>query len=238
MLSYSALEQFEACAYRFHAQRMLGLPAAQAGGSAAVGKAVHAAIEIGEEIDAGLLLVEAEPAATLAEQQEARDGLGRWLGSPLRARFAGLAGVRHEQPFLLRLGTATATGFFDLSAVDGGRLVIGDVKVARLKGKTPDERRDDGYLIQESMYALAGLEAGYDEVEVAYQWLGDDEAAAAMATRVFTQADRARLQQELQELAERAVRGPWPATPPPYGCGDCPALNVLCAGPALGGRGA
>ena len=238
MLSYSALEQFEACAYRFHAQRMLGLPAEQAGGSAAVGKAVHAAIEIGEEIDAGLLLVEAEPSATLAEQQEARDGLGRWLGSPLRARFAELADVRHEQPFLLRLGAATATGFFDLSAVVNGRLVIGDVKVARLKGKTPEERRDDGYVIQESMYALAGLEAGYAEVEVAYQWLGDDQAATAMATRVFTQADRERLVHELQDLAERAVRGPWRPTPPSYGCGDCPALNVLCAGPALGGRDA
>jgi ATP-dependent helicase/nuclease subunit A len=238
MLSYSALEQFEACAYRFHAQRMLGLPAEQAGGSAAVGKAVHAAIEIGEEIDAGLLLVEAEPSATLAEQQEARDGLGRWLGSPLRARFAELADVRHEQPFLLRLGAATATGFFDLSAVAGDRLVIGDVKVARLKGKTPEERRDDGYVIQESMYALAGLEAGYAEVEVAYQWLGDDQAATAMATRLFTQADRERLLHELEELAERAVRGPWRPTPPPYGCGDCPALNVLCAGPALGGRDA
>jgi ATP-dependent helicase/nuclease subunit A len=238
MLSYSALEQFEACAYRFHAQRMLGLPAEQAGGSAAVGKAVHAAIEIGEEIDAGLLLVEAEPRASLAEQQEARDGLGRWLVSPLRARFADLADVRHEQPFLLRLGSATATGFFDLSAVADERLVIGDVKVARLKGKTPEERRDDGYVIQESMYALAGLEAGHAEVEVAYQWLGDDEAATAMATRVFTQADRARLRTELEGLAERAVRGPWRPTPPPYGCGDCPALNVLCAGPALRDRDA
>ena len=238
LLSYSALEQFEACGYRFHVQRMLGLPAEQAGGSAAVGVAVHAAIEIGEEIDAGLLLVESEPTATLAEQQDARDGLARWLVSPLRARFADLADVRHEQPFLLRLGAAAATGFFDLSAVVGERLVIGDVKVARLKGKSPEERRDDGYLIQESMYALAGLEAGYVEVEVAYQWLGDDEAATAMATRVFTPADRERLRGELEALAERAVRGPWRPTPPPYGCGDCPALNVLCAGPALRDRDA
>jgi hypothetical protein len=42
----------------------------------------------------------------------------------------------------------------------------------------------------------------------------------------------------LQGLAERAVRGPWRPTPPPYGCGDCPALGVLCAGPALGDRDA
>ena len=238
LLSYSALEQFEACAYRFHVQRMLGLPAEQAGGSAAVGKAVHAAIEIGEEIDAGLLLVESEPTATLAEQQEARDGLARWLSSPLRSRFAELANVRHEQPFLLRLGDSTATGFFDLSAVAGHRLVIGDVKVARLKGKSPEERRDDGYLIQESMYALAGLEAGHAEVEVAYQWLGDAEAATAMAARVFTEADRQRLRGELEALAERAVHGPWRPTPPAYGCGGCPALNVLCAGPALRDRDA
>ncbi|MGI9117798.1 MAG: UvrD-helicase domain-containing protein [Gaiellales bacterium] len=236
MLSYSALEQFEACAYRFHVQRLLGLPAEQAGGSAAIGKAVHAAIEIGEEVDAGVLLAEEAPDASLADQQAARDALGCWLGSPLHARFAALPDVRHEQPFLLRLGAATATGFFDLSAVDGTRLVIGDVKVAELKGRTPEERRDDGYLIQESLYALAGLEAGHPEVEVAYQWVGDDEAAAAMASRVFTQADRERLRSELVALAERAVHGPWRPTPPAHGCGDCPALNVLCAGPALGER--
>jgi hypothetical protein len=59
-----------------------------------------------------------------------------------------------------------------------------------------------------------------------------------MAVRVFTQADRERLRSELEALAERAVRGPWRPTPPAYGCGGCPALNVLCAGPALGGRDA
>ena len=236
LLSYSALEQFESCAYRFHVQRMLGLPAEQAGGSAAIGKAVHAAIEIGEEVDVGVLLGEEDPAATLAEQQLARDALARWLTSPLQARFAALVDVRHEQSFLLGLGTATATGFFDLSAMDGNRLVIGDVKVARLKGQTPAERRDAGYLVQQSLYALAGLEAGHAEVEIAYQWIGDDEAATALASTVFTQDDRERLRADLEALADRAVRGPWRPTPPAHGCGGCPALNVLCAGPKLGER--
>lgn len=235
MLSYSALEQFESCAYRFHVQRLLGLPSEQAGGSAAIGKAVHAAIEIGEDVDVGVLLTEEDHDASLADQQAARDALARWLTSPLSARFSALADVRHEQSFLLRLGAATATGFFDLSAVEGDRLVIGDVKVAKLRGLTPEQRRDEGYLTQQSMYALAGLEAGYAEVEVAYQWVGDDEAAAAMVSRVFTQDDREQLRAELVALAERAVRGPWRPTPPAHGCGGCPALGVLCAGPALGG---
>ena len=54
--------------------------------------------------------------------------------------------------------------------------------------------------------------------------------AREMAQRVFTQADRERLREELEEAARRAIRGPWEPTPPSYGCAECPAFRVLCAG--------
>ena len=230
-LSYSALETLESCAYRFHAERMLGLRRSRPAAGTAVGKAVHAALEHGASADVAALLRQEDPAATDAQVADAHAALARWHGSPLAQRFAGLDGAAAEQPFLLRLGDAVVNGRFDLAAVDGDRLVIGDLKVGSLDGRTAEERRDAGYRIQESVYALAALEAGHAEVEVAYQWIGDDEAAATMAVRVFGQADRERLRGELEAMASRAVKGPWPATPPAAGCGECPAYRVLCPGP-------
>ncbi len=230
VLSYSALDLFERCSYRFHVEYMLGVSSGQAGGAAAVGKAVHAAIELGEDIDAGVLLLEEDPEAPVADQQKARDALRRWLASPMQARFAGLADVRHEQAFLLRLGAATVTGRFDLTAVDGDRLVIGDVKVGGLHGKTPDERRNHGYVVQEEVYALAALESGYGSVEVLYQWLGDDEAAGVLAARTYDAHERVALRDRLETRAAAALQGPWHATPSKQSCPDCPALGMLCAG--------
>ena len=229
-LSYSALELLDACAYRFHAERMLGLRRLGSAPGTAVGQAVHRAIELGDDADPVALLLQEDPAATPDEEAAAVAALARWRATPLAARFASLAGIRHEQPFLLGLGEAVVAGRFDLAAVDGRRLVIGDLKVASLDGETAEERRDGGYGIQQSVYALAGLEAGHDEVEIAYQWIGDDASAAAMAVRVFSQADRESLRAELEAMALRAVRGPWEPTPPRYGCGECPAFRVICPG--------
>ena len=235
-LSYSTLDLFERCGYRFHAQRMLGLPTVQAGGTAPIGKAVHEAIELGAESDAGALLLEIEPAATATEQAEARSAVERWHRSPLQARFAALADVRHEQPFLLQLGDATVTGAFDLTARDGDCLVIGDIKVGGLKGETPADRRDHGYTIQEELYALAGLEAGYATVEVAYQWIGDDDAASQLATRVFEATQRDQLRTGLEARVQAALTGPWRPTPSKLLCESCPALGLLCAGTDLPGQ--
>ncbi|MFM7692694.1 MAG: PD-(D/E)XK nuclease family protein [Actinomycetota bacterium] len=234
-LSYSGLDLHARCPYRFQVERMLGVPKAEAGGAAAVGKAVHRAIETGG--DPGELLAAAAPDADPADPGRARDALVRWQGSPLAQRFAGLDLVAHEQPFLLALGPATVTGYFDLAARDGDLLVIGDVKVADLKGLTPDARRDEGYAVQEQCYALAALESGVDRVEVCFQWVGDDAAAGAMAARTFTAADRDGLRAGLEARVAAALTGPWEPTPSETACAGCPALGMLCAGPALGRRG-
>ncbi len=233
-LSYSGLDLHARCAYRFQVERMLGVPTEEAGGSAAVGKAVHRAIETGG--DPAELLAQGAPAADPDDPARARDALARWQASPLARRFAGLTEVAHEQPFLLALGPATVTGYFDLAARDGDALVIGDVKVADLKGLTPDQRRDEGYSVQEQAYALAALESGCERVEVCFQWVGDDAAAREMATRTFTAADRDGLRAGLEARVAAALEGPWEPTPSETACAGCPALGMLCAGPALPGR--
>lgn len=230
-LSYSALDQHARCPYRFHVERMLGVPAPEAGGGAAIGKAVHAAIETGG--DPADLLVAAEPAADAAAQESARAALERWRGSPLAARMASLDDVEHEQPFLLGVGEAAVTGFYDLVAADGDGLVIGDVKVGPLGDLSPDERRDAGYAVQEEVYALAALEAGHAHVDVCFQWVGDDASSGRMAERRFAAADAAGLRERLERRVAAALEGPWEPTPSPTACAGCPALGMLCAGPEL-----
>jgi ATP-dependent helicase/nuclease subunit A len=234
-LSYSALDLHRRCPYRFRLEVVLGLPSPRAGGAAPIGDAVHRAIELGGDADPAALL---PPHAEEGAPAEARAALARWRRSPLGERLGGRGDVRHEEPFLLDLGGATVTGRFDLAADEGSRLLIGDVKVAPLRGRTADERRDEGYGAQERLYALAALEAGRAEVEVAFQWLGDDEAATACATRTFTAADRDDLRRELEQRVADALAGPWPATPSPVACTGCPALGLLCAGPDLADGGA
>ena len=229
LLSYSAIALLDACAYRFQVERLMGLPAERAGGVAAVGNAVHRAIEVGGGVDAAALLLLEEPNASPEDEAAARAALARWAATPLARRLGGLD-VRHEEPFLLRLGDATVNGRFDLAAVDGARFVIGDLKVAALDGATAEAKRDEGYAIQEAVYALAALEVGHPEVEVVYQWIADDESAATSAARVFTQPDAPALRERLEADVTRAIHGPWEPTPPPYGCAGCPAFRVLCAG--------
>ena len=234
-LSYSALGLFTQCPYRFRLERIAGLPSAQPGGAAAVGRAVHRAIELGEGADLDALLREADPAAGPDDEATVRAALARYIGSPLAARLARAAQVRHEQPFAFHVGDAVVAGRYDLTADLDGRFVIGDIKVGSLASTSAEARRDADYAIQEAVYALAALAAGYDEVTVLYQWLGDDAAAAEIAERTFSAAERPLLEERLAGLVDRALGGPWPARPSERVCRSCPAFGVLCTGTEGGG---
>jgi hypothetical protein len=234
-LSYSALGLYARCPYRFRLERIGGLPAAPPGGAAAVGRAVHRAIELGAGADAATLLREADPTADPADVPTVRDAIDRYTRSPLAARLAGFAEVRHEQPFAFLIGDVVIAGRYDLTAEEDGRFVIGDIKVGPLDGRRAEECRDADYAVQEAVYALAALEAGHEHVTVVYQWVGDDEAATHSAERTFGSADRDPLRARLATLVDGAVHGPWEARPSTRVCRDCPALGVVCAGTEGGG---
>jgi ATP-dependent helicase/nuclease subunit A len=237
-LSYSALALYARCPYRFRLERIGGLPAEPADGNAAVGRAVHRAIEVGSAVDPAALLREADPQAGPAAEATVRAALERYERSPLARRLDGGPDVRHEQPFAFLVGDVVIAGRYDLTAEMGGSLVIGDVKVGSLAGRRAEERRDRDYAIQEAIYALAALEGGYDEVTVIYQWVGDDEAAAQCAERTFGSTDLDGLRARVAELVAGATDGPWTPRPAPATCRDCPALGMLCAGTEGGDRGA
>jgi hypothetical protein len=82
------------------------------------------------------------------------------------------------------------------------------------------------------VYALACLRAGAREAEIVYQFL---EAPEAVVTTGFTAEDAPRLEAALAASIAGIRAGEFRPTPSPFACSGCPALDVVCAGPRLGG---
>ena len=83
------------------------------------------------------------------------------------------------------------------------------------------------------VYALACFRAGFDEVEVVYQFL---EAPEDEVSSTFARADVEALERELGAAIARIREGDFRPTPSPFACSGCPALDRVCAGPRLGSR--
>ena len=86
------------------------------------------------------------------------------------------------------------------------------------------------YRLQRLVYALACLRDGAEQVEVAYQFL---ERPEDVVTATFTSADVPQLEAELSEAIARIRGGDFRPTPSAFACPDCPALDLVCAGPRL-----
>jgi hypothetical protein len=67
-------------------------------------------------------------------------------------------------------------------------------------------------------------------VEVVYHFL---ESPAAVVSATFTAGDRPGLEAELSAAISRIRRGVFVPTPSELACADCPALDLVCAGPRL-----
>ncbi len=254
-LSYSALEQWRRCGYRFYLERVLGLPreeapfatkragADRAGLEGRVrGTLVHEALE---EID----LRGADPqrdAERLLDAAAARNGavptaaertalaalVVGFTTTPLAIRIAAAARVHREHPFALPLGDALLTGVVDVLAEerDGAALVV-DYKTDRVApGADLEELVERDYGVQRRAYALAALAGGHTEVEVAYAFL---ERQAEPVLARFAAADRDRLRAELHALAHGALAGEFPVADEPHAdlCAGCPGRRALCVHP-------
>ncbi len=254
-LSYSALEQWRRCGYRFYLERVLGLPReeapfaakrADAGRGGLEGRVrgtlVHEALE---ELD----LRTADPARdaerlldaavarnavspTAAERTALTALVVGFTTTPLASRIAAAARVRREHPFALPLGDALLTGVVDVLAEesDGTALVV-DYKTDRVApGADLEELVERDYGVQRRAYALAALAGGHAEVEVAYAFL---ERQAEPVVARFAAADRDRLRSELHELAHGALAGDFPVSDAPHAdlCAGCPGRRALCVHP-------
>jgi ATP-dependent helicase/nuclease subunit A len=246
-LSYTAIAEYERCAYRYHLQRVIGLPDVDPPGgggdrgAAARGVVVHALLErldfasprqpsMGEVADAavlaGVVLAPGEDLAALAALA------GAFARSPLCARLAEARDVRREEvfAFALRGEQELVRGFLDVAAIEpDGTLLIVDYKSDWLvDGTDLAAQIERDYSVQRLVYALAGLASGAPAVEVAHCFLRRPELV--LATR-FEAAERPLLEELLAaRLAPlRAGHFEVSADPNRERCGSCPGRARLCS---------
>ena len=86
------------------------------------------------------------------------------------------------------------------------------------------------YLNQRLIYALAGLRAGADEVEVAHVFL---EVPEQPVSATYVRGDAPELERELDTLAEGVLARRFTVTDTPRRsvCAGCPAEGGLCSWP-------
>ena len=252
-LSYSAISLHDRCGYRYFAERVVGMrPApweahggADVGGQAGlhpteVGDAVHRLLELVDlaaPVPPDAVGLEAQvrawyPAVSDDELWRIGELVRSYTGSALAARIAGLRGARPERPFAFELDGVLVNGRLDVLWYDGDRALVLDYKTNALLGRDPAEIVSAEYLTQQTVYAIACLRAGAGEVEVVYHFL---EEADAVVSTVFAAEDAARLEASLSASIARIRAGEFRPTPSAFACSGCPALNVVCAGPRLGG---
>ena len=250
-LSYSALALFERCSYRYFAERVLGLPAVAprslntpGDGLAGteIGDAVHRLLE-DVPLDAPAPPPGAELEATVRAwyptvSDEELDRItalvDAYCRSALAGRLATLAGARPERPFAFEHDGVLLHGRLDVLWRENGKALVVDYKSNALDGADPHEIVDAEYRLQRLVYALACLRDGAQEAEVVYQFL---ERPEDIVSATFTAGDLQGLESELSAAIERIRAGEFVPTPSEFACSDCPALDLVCAGPRLRMRG-
>jgi ATP-dependent helicase/nuclease subunit A len=233
-LSYSALALWERCPYRFFAQRVLRLPerpAPRRDGEEGLtgmqlGDVVHVLLERGA-VDVAARY----PHATVADRERIDRLAAAWRESQFGSEVAALHGARRELPWAFALDGVLFHGRFDLYQRDGSRALVVDYKTNLLGDEPAADVVERAYRLQVTLYALAALRAEPDVecVEVAYAFLGE---TVELVRRTYGRDDEPALVAEVA-MAVAAVReGRFPPRPGEH-CADCPALDLVCAGPRL-----
>jgi ATP-dependent helicase/nuclease subunit A len=244
-LSYSALSLFERCSYRYFAERVVGLRPADAKGTVPgqtglaateIGDAVHALLE---RIDLGAPAVPEDleavvraryPAVTDEELERIRAFVESYCRSELGARVAALEGATPELPFAFEHDGVLLHGRIDVLHRDGSNALVLDYKTNSLAEAEPEEIVEADYRLQRLVYALACFRAGAEQVEVVYDFL---ERPDAVVSTSFVREDVPALETELSAAIARIQANDFRPTPSEFVCADCPALNLVCAGPRL-----
>jgi hypothetical protein len=170
------------------------------------------------------------PQVTGAELEQIAGLVAAYCESTLARRLATLEGARPERPFVFEHDGVVIRGRLDVLWQNAERALVVDYKSNALDGREPAEIVEGEYVLQRLVYALVCLRAGSREVEVAYQFLERPEDV--VSTR-FTSQDVPELEARLSEAIARIRAGGFRPTPSEFACSDCPALDLVCAGPRL-----
>jgi ATP-dependent helicase/nuclease subunit A len=246
-LSYSALALFERCSYRFYAERLAGLRPVDVstdgygeGGMAAteIGDAVHhlledvdlAAPHAPDPVTVAEAVLRRYPDATDEEVDRIHGLAAAFCDSELAARLAACAGAAPERPFAFEHDGVLLHGRLDVLHRENGCALVVDYKTNVLEGESPEEIVERDYRLQRLVYALACFRAGADEVEVVYQFL---EQPDELVSTTFSRDEMPELEAELSAAIAQIQAGEFRPTPSEFACAGCPALDLVCAGPAL-----
>jgi ATP-dependent exoDNAse (exonuclease V) beta subunit len=246
-LSYSALALFERCSYRYYVERVAGLrelrPEDATGGEGLEGGLV--ATEIGDAAHRLLELVDLRaprlpdlapvrswyPKVSEAELARIAGLVGAYCDSELARRVAALEGARPERPFAFEHDGVLLHGRLDVLQHAAGRAFVLDYKTNALGDRSPRELVEASYELQRLVYALACFRAGAEQVEVVYTFL---ERPDDVVGRTFDAAEVDELAATLSGAIARINAGEFVPSPGVFTCAGCPALGLVCAGPALG----
>jgi ATP-dependent helicase/nuclease subunit A len=255
--SYTRLEAYRRCSYRFYLEKALRLPEVdppftadplpETGLSALLrGTLVHQLLERldfrrpvvpgPQEVAA---LVESHGAEASPEEiADLRGMVERFAGSELRERIARAGRVRTELGFAFTLTPPGAggrsvlvNGVVDVHAAEAGEgLLVVDYKSDALEGRDPEELTAEAYATQRLVYALAALRGGAARAEVVHCFL---ERPDQPAVATYGAADAGRLEAELLELARGVVEGRFEPAAEPHRelCATCPGRAALCSWP-------
>ena len=124
-------------------------------------------------------------------------------------------------------------GRLDALWLDGEHALVLDYKTNQLGERDPADVVDEEYRLQRIVYALACLRGEAAEVEILYQFL---ERPDEVVSETFDRSDVPELEAELSAAIERIAGGEFRPTPSLFACAECPALDLVCAGPRLGGH--
>jgi ATP-dependent helicase/nuclease subunit A len=238
-LSYTALATYERCAYRFYAERVLGLPEAPALPEAVTPDSPVLARHTLLAAARGTLVHELlasmdfqEPSLRESMPADVRALLTGLIGSSTFPRLTALRELRREQRFAFPVGGTLITGVFDLVGreIRADHLLVVDYKSDRLMGADPETVVRERYMAQRAIYALAALKLGAATVEVSHLFLEDPDYPV---TAVFTLAEAGALEAELAARVAGPLAGDFPVTEAPGRrvCEGCPAQGGLCSYP-------
>jgi ATP-dependent helicase/nuclease subunit A len=249
-MSYSSLSELERCGYRYYLERILRLPERRAlrgareedmGLEARVrGAIVHVLLESVDftrplppsEEDVARVATRLGAAVGGGEREEIAALVASALeAEPARALRAG-RNARREHPFAFSLGASEPliTGYLDLIVErPGGATLIVDYKSDRLSpGEDMEAVVQRDYSFQRLLYALAAIEDGAREVEVAHWFL---EFPERWVTARFVSDERHQLRELVLARIDRARARGFAVTLTPHReiCLTCPGRGGLCS---------
>jgi len=259
-LSYSSLESYRRCGYRFYLERVARLRASVAEMADAAGEPVPEGLDAllrgtvvhelmenfdfarprpPEASDVEELLQGHAASFDSSNVEDIRALIGNFACSDLCARLAATPRVRRELAFAFTLrphGVAGASllvnGVVDAYAVERGaeKALVVDYKSDPVQGVDLEAACDEKYGTQRLIYALAALRSGAASVEVVHCFL---ERADEPVSAGFSAADLPRLEAELLALAGGVIDGRFVPTDKPHRelCATCPGLEALCSWP-------